>query len=62
MFVSVLFYKHFLLIIKSPLVMKKEDMQSTVTYSSRYARETQEKETLFEKFTYWFRDFLESSE
>ena len=42
--------------------MKKEDIQNTVTYSSRYARETQEKETLLEKFTYWFRDFLENSE
>ncbi len=42
--------------------MKKEDIQNTVTYSSRYAREAQEKETLLEKFTYWFRDFLENSE
>lgn len=42
--------------------MKKEDLQRTATYSSRYARKLQEKETLLDKFTYWFRDFLESAE
>ena len=42
--------------------MKQEDIQRTAAYSSSYARKLQTKETLLEKFTYWFRDFLESDE
>ena len=42
--------------------MKKEDLKVATTYRSSYARKLQEKETLLEKFTYWFRDFLESAE
>ena len=42
--------------------MKKEDLQRTTAYSSGYARNLQEKETILEKFTLWFRNFLESAE
>lgn len=42
--------------------MKTEDLQRTGAFSSSYTRKLQEKETLLEKFTYWFRDFLENAE
>ena len=42
--------------------MKKEDLQRTTAYGSSYAGKLQEKETFFEKFTSWFRNFLESAE
>jgi len=42
--------------------MKKEDLQRTAAYSSGYAGKLQEKETFLEKFTLWFRNFLESAE
>ena len=42
--------------------MKKEDLKTTTSYGSSYARKLQEKQTLLERFTYWFRDFLESAE
>jgi hypothetical protein len=42
--------------------MKKEDLQRTAAYSSGFARKFQQRETLLERFTSWFRDFLESAE
>lgn len=42
--------------------MKKEDLQRTTAYTSSYATKLQEKETVLEKFTHWFRNFLESAE
>lgn len=42
--------------------MKKEDLQRTTAYTSSYVTKLREKETLLEKFTIWFRNFLESAE
>lgn len=42
--------------------MKKEDLKAATTYHSSYARKLREKETLLERFTYWFRDFLDNAE
>ena len=42
--------------------MKKEDLQRTAAYSNGYTTELRKKETLLEKFTSWFRNFLESAE
>ena len=42
--------------------MKKEDLQRTTAYTSSYVTKLQEKETILEKFTYWFRNFLENAE
>lgn len=42
--------------------MKKEDLQRTTAYSSGYVQKLPEKETILEKFTLWFRNFLESAE
>jgi hypothetical protein len=42
--------------------MKKEDLQRTTAYGSSYAAKLQKRETIFEKFTSWFRNFLESAE
>lgn len=42
--------------------MKKEDLQRTTAYGGSYAGKLQQKETILEKFTSWFRNFLESAE
>lgn len=42
--------------------MKKEDLQRTTAYSGGYVGKLQEKETILERFTSWFRNFLENSE
>lgn len=41
--------------------MKQEVLQRTTAHSS-FARKLQERETLLDKITYWFRDFLETAE
>ena len=42
--------------------MKKKYLRANTTHESSYAKKIQPKETLLEKFTYWFRNFLESAE
>ena len=42
--------------------MKKEDLQRTAAYHNGMTVETQQKESLLEKFSTWFRNFLESAE
>jgi len=42
--------------------MKKEDLQRTTAYGSSYTAKLQEKETLLERFTSWFRNFLDNAE
>ena len=42
--------------------MKKEDLQRTAAYGSSFATKFQERETMLEKFTSWFRNFLENAE
>jgi hypothetical protein len=41
--------------------MKQEVLQRTTAHSN-FARKLQERETLLHKFTYWFKDFIESAE
>ncbi len=42
--------------------MKKEDLQRTAAYHNGVASKVQEKETVVDKFTTWFRNFLDNSE
>lgn len=42
--------------------MKNEDSIHTVAFSSNQVKNITEKDSFLERFTYWFREFLENSE
>lgn len=42
--------------------MNKESLHSTQTLEDQYLSTSEEKYSVFEKFVFWFRDFLESAE
>ncbi len=42
--------------------MKKVDLQRTAAYQNSVVSEVQRKETVLEKFTTWFRNFIDNAE
>ena len=42
--------------------MKKTDLQRTAAYHNGLATKVQPKETVLEKFTTWFRNFIDNAE
>jgi len=42
--------------------MKTETLQRNGLYHTGYNHKQDKKETILEKFTYWFRDFIENAE